>query len=193
MISSSTRRREIALNASGNYPCSEFDFSSFRARRVFRILQNPALSISPPDVGNEAAREEHDPANRHCDTGIERRRRAKPVIAVKDSSLLRTRSLRLLSTSQPHRRRRRRQFTMHIYVLLSFSLFLFLLRRTAPKCRTFRSCFRPRENKRRESLKNAVTNARSMEPPVIFVVNLQVFSKELRNEFVGKRVDRANV
>lgn len=28
---------------------------------------------------------------------------------------------------------------------------------------------------------------------VIFVVNLQIFSKELRNEFVGKRVDRANV
>jgi len=34
-------------------------------------------------------REQHDPANQHCGgSGIERRRRAKPVIAVKDSSLL---------------------------------------------------------------------------------------------------------
>lgn len=61
-----------------------------RRRARAQVLEFCETRWKPTRVGNGARqREEHDPANQHCGgSGIERRRRAKPVIAVKDSSLL---------------------------------------------------------------------------------------------------------
>lgn len=173
--SARTRRREIALNALGNYPwwilflvavrVLEFCETLWKLTRVGNGASNGKSMILP---------------TQHCGgSGIERRRRAKPVIAVKDSSLLHSlspptfnlataSSVMTTTTTKTTRTTRTTRTTSVHYAHILFSSFLFFFTPSPPSYSDSKKSngftdglsFWSRENKRRESSKNAVTNAR---------------------------------